>query len=86
MGVAITVTVVVVGISSLVTSSAGIIITNIVDGDYVKVSTICPVSADYAAFRKSFGGEVSIMLTQRCLEQKLTSAKVLRSAPSSNLT
>ena len=63
VGVAVIVTVVVVGIPSLVTASAGIIITNVADGDYVKVSTICPVSADYAAFRKSFGGVVSMMLT-----------------------
>ena len=63
VGVTVTVTVVVVGISSLVTAMAGIIITISADGDYVKVSTICLLSADYATFSKYFGGIVSVMVT-----------------------
>ena len=58
VGVAVTVTVVVVGISSLVTALAGMIITNLAGGDYIKVSTICPVSAYDAVF---FVRVVSIM-------------------------
>ena len=63
MGIAVTVTVVVVGIPFLATSSTGIIITNIAGRDYVKVSTICPVAADDAAFWKPFVGIRSVMRT-----------------------
>ena len=61
VGIAVTVTVVVIGIPSLATLSTGIIITNIADRDYVKISTICPVAADDAAIGKPLVRAKSIM-------------------------
>ena len=61
VGIAVTVSVVVVGILPPAAPSAGIIITNIADGDYVKIPTICPVAADDAAIGKALFRAKSIM-------------------------